>query len=155
MSPTDGRGAGRRGDPEHIEHELLARIAAERRELIEQAQELRRPLRNVDRVGDGLREMRRVRGMSLLLLPGVVMLWRARPLIRIAIRAWAAWKLLRRVSGAISGVLASRPVRNRWHGTRRDIIGASSSRGGLLLIGALAGALLARRILSPRSMSPD
>lgn len=152
MSVVNGGKGGNRADLERRHSELMARIDMERRRLIEQAQELRRPLRNIDRVGAGLREMRRAGGLPLLILPGAVMLWRARPLIRIGMRAWATWKLLRRMAGKVRGTLA--PGRNRGgrHADRRTTAGGGSLRSGLLLIGTLAGGLLARRLLSRKSL---
>lgn len=132
------------------EHELLDRIDAERRRLIEQARELRRPLRNADRVGDGLREIRRVGGLPLLVLPGAVMLWRARPVIRLGLRAWATWKLLQRMTGTVRSVVTpgrhrgGRPYGSTAFRTRGPL-GRRSLQRRLWLLGSLAGVMLARK----------
>jgi len=144
------------------EHDLLDRIAVERRTLIGQAEAFRRPLRNVDRVGQGLRKIRRLGSLSVLLAPGAVALWRARPMIRLGLRIWTAWKLLRRVKGNLKSTFSfvrsrtgrrpvlrglSRRVRMRQTAAPDRLLPAGLS-AGFLAAGSIAGGLLAQRVLN-------
>jgi len=155
MSRPPRRNGGKPADAQQRERELLARIDVERGVLLMQAQALRRPLRNADRVGHGLHEIRRSGSLPLLLLPGALMLWRARPVIRVGLRVWATWKLLRRVSGIVKATFVSRRLPAMRHGAQLTGAGTGgndgrSLSGGLLVVGTLVGGLLIRKTLSLR-----
>ncbi len=84
------------------EAELLARIGREREALCVQLKTLRRPLRKVERVEQGLWRVDQrlqwlggLRGLVLLVLPATLLAWRMRRYIHTGARIWGVWRLLR------------------------------------------------------------
>lgn len=85
------------------ERTLCARIEVERARLADLAQALRGPLRRAAlfeqgarHVGARLRSVGRTPGLTIALLPFVLLIWRVRPALRVGMRIWVMVRLLQR-----------------------------------------------------------
>jgi hypothetical protein len=87
--------------------ELLLRSAQLREQLAQRAQVFQPALRAADKVRDGARWARRNPAWALLgaaALAGMAAA-RSRTVLRLAMRAWTGWQLLRRVRPVVAGLL--------------------------------------------------